>query len=762
MADATISTKIKLDGEAEYKQRISEINAALGTLDSKIKLLNTTYSENENSIKGLTEINEVLNQKILTQREKVEQLQEMLQKSAKAYGISDTTTQKYQQQLNNAEAALVKMERALADNTSKLEAAGGAADNFSDGLKDLAERTGELEQSLNGDKEQKYKESVDRVSASIEVLDAEMQKVAAKYADDAESAALAAAKTELLTQKISLQYDKIDLLSAGLDEAAEKYGFGSVETSKWQKALYNAETELYKLNGQLKSNTEQVEDTTDATEEAEQSMGNLGDVVNGLTSKLGIQLPDSMKQSMNAMGSLDASSLALAGGFAAVAAAIVKAEKALISMTKEAASNADDLLTLASVTGTTTDSVQELNYMADLTDVSFDRIKDSLKETTNKMQEAATGTGDAYEAYKQLHVEITNADGSLRSAQAVFLDTIDALGDMKNQTERDALAMDLMSESAQELNPLIDLGVEKMRAYAQEAHDMGYVLDNDALKSLQGVDDAYARLQNTQEGVKNQLSAEFAPYLEEFYGDVTNGIKYIGDVLQQSGLVDSFGMLLETAGEIINPMDTLSNDKVPALTKALRPLSEVMAAIADAGDFLSGLLTLDFNKMGTALGLNYSKGQMSNVQRLNTKWMQQDTNRTTAANGYGSYFDTDTGKAYGNMEAYANAQYESLVRSGDSSVLGKSQDLWVQEYIKKLRGNAAGTDNWAGGWTRVNENGLERIYLPSGSRIQTASETRYTSGDTYNTTVYVDHVDDLDTILRIAKNARITARMGAK
>ena len=469
-----------------------------------------------------------------------------------------------------------------------------------------------------------------------------------------------------------------------------------------------------------------------------------------------------MKQSMNAMGSLDASSLALAGGFAAVATAIVKAEKALISMTKEAASNADDLLTLASVTGMTTDSVQELNYMADLTDVSMDRIKDSLKETTNKMQEAAAGTGDAYDAYQRLGVEITNADGSLRSAQDVFYDTIDALGEIKNQTERDALAMDLMSESAQELNPLIDLGGEKMRAYAQEAHDMGYVLDNDALKSLQGVDDAYSRLQNTQEGVKNQLAAEFAPYLEEFYGDVTSGIKYIGDVLQQSGLVDSFGMLLETAGEIINPMDTLSNDKVPALTKALRPLSEVMAAIADAGDFLSGLLTLDFNKMGTALGLNYGKGQMSNVQRLNTKWMQQDTNRATAANGYGSYFDTDTGKAYGNMEAYANAQYEALVRAGDSSILGKSQDLWVQEYLKKLRGNAAGTDNWAGGWTRVNENGLERIYLPSGSRIQTASETRYTSGDTYNTTVYVDHVDDLDTILRIAKNARITTRMGAK
>lgn len=607
--------------------------------------------------------------------------------------------------------------------------------------------------TLSGEKE--YKQAISEIGSGMKVLDSEMRKVQSAYAQNADSVEALSAKNDVLERKISTQTEKIEYLRAALQQSAEKYGEADKRTMQWQTSLNNAEADLNNLNNQFDENKKKIE-------ESSKEMGNLGDVVNGLTSKLGIQLPDSMKTSMNGMLQLDTTTVAVAGGFATVAAAIVKAEKALISMTKEAASNADDLLTLASVTGTTTDSVQELNYMADLTDVSFDRIKDSLKETTNKMQEAATGTGDAYEAYKRLKVEITNTDGSLRSAQDVFYDTIDALGEMKNKTERDALAMDLMSESAQELNPLIDLGGEKMRAYAQEAHDMGYVLDNDALKSLQGVDDAYSRLQKTQEGVKNQLAVEFAPYLEEFYGDVTSGIKTSGSTLQQSGLVDAFGMLLETAGDIIAPMDTLSNDKVPALTRALRPLAEIMAAIADAGDFVSGLLSLDFNKVGTALGLNYGKGQMSNVQKLNTKWMQQDTNRATAANGYGSYFDTDTGKAYGNIEAYANAQYEALVRAGDSSILGKSQDLWVQEYLKKLRGNAAGTDNWSGGWTRVNENGPERIYLPSGSRIQTASETRYTSGDTYNTTVYVDHVEDLDTILRIAKNARITARMGAK
>lgn len=831
-----INTRFTLSGEKEYKEAISKIGDGMRVLDAEMRKVTSAYGKNADSAKLLSKQNDILQRQIYSQTEKIRYMQEALKSAVERTGESSKAALNWQASLQNATAKLNALNNQMREN----------------------------EKRMNGEQERKYRENIEKLSASMDVLDAEMQKLTTKYADNANAEELLSAKSDLLTRKIFLQNEKIDTLSKAVDKAAEQYGFGAVETSRWQKALENAEAELYSLNNQVDENNRKIKESGDTyaesnkqlaaemkvldsqmtllnseyskngdsmealsakndvlsqkidvqksnvellTEKLKESvaqygdydertkdwqaqlnnaeaelnnlnnqfdenkqkiaesgkeMGNLGDVVNGLTSKLGIQLPDSMKQSMNAMGSLDASSLALAGGFAAVATAIVKAEKALISMTRETASNADDLLTLASVTGITTDSVQELNYMADLTDVSMDRIKDSLKETTNKMQEAATGTGDAYEAYKALKVEIINTDGSLRSAQDVFYDTIDALGDIKNQTERDALAMDLMSESAQELNPLIELGSEKMQAYAQEAHDMGYVLDNDALKALQGVDDAYSRLQKTQEGVKNQLAVEFAPYLEEFYGDLTSGIKTIGSTLQQSGLVDAFGMLLETAGDIIAPMDTLSNDKVPELTRALRPLAELMAAIADAGDFVSGLLSLDFNKMGTALGLNYGKGQMSNIQKLNTKWMQQDTNRATAANGYGSYFDTDTGKAYGNMEAYANAQYEALVRAGDSSVLGKSQDLWVQEYLKKLRGNASGTDNWYGGFTRINENGPERIYLPSGSRIQTASETRYTSGDTYNTTVYVDHVDDLDTILRIAKNARITARMGAK
>ena len=590
--------------------------------------------------------------------------------------------------------------------------------------------------TLSGEKE--YKQAISEIGSGMKVLDSEMRKVSSAYAQNADSVEALNAKNDVLGRKISTQTEKIEYLRAALQQSAEKYGEADKRTMQWQTSLNNAEAELNNLNNQFDENKQKIA-------ESGKEMGNLGDVVNGLTSKLGIQLPDSMKSSMNAMGSLDASSLALASGFAAVAAAIVKVEKAMISMTKESAAFADNIITLSMQTGQSTQQLQEFAYASELIDVSVDTLQGSLTKLTNNMQDTMNGTGNAKASFEALGVSVTNADGSMRSANDVFYETIDALGQVKNETERDAMAMDIFGRSAQDLNPLIIQGSKTLKAYADEAHNMGYVLDDEALSALGAVDDAYQRLQKTQEGVKNQLAVEFAPYLEEFYGDVTTMVKDGGKAIKDSGIVDAFGMLLETVGDILNPMSDLSNNRVPALTKALQPLAKVMALMADAAELLKGVINFGtghisegWGQMKHALGFGYSSGNGNNYQNLIDSYNEQQWGQSAS----------DLSKAY-----------EEAVARGDSSTLGITEDEWRRRY---LRGNAAGTDNWAGGWTRVNENGLERIYLPSGSRIQTASETRYTSGDTYNTTVYVDHVEDLDTILRIAKNARITTRMGAK
>ena len=606
--------------------------------------------------------------------------------------------------------------------------------------------------TLSGEKE--YKQAISEIGSGMKVLDSEMRKVTSAYAQNANSVEALGAKNDVLERKILTQTEKIEYLKAALQQSAEKYGEADKRTMQWQTSLNNAEADLNSLNNQVDENKQKIADSG-------KEMGNLGDVVNGLTSKLGIQLPDSMKSSMNAMGSLDASSLALAGGFAAVAAAIVKAEKAMISMTKESAAFADNIITLSMQTGQSTQQLQEFSYATELIDVSVDTLQGSLTKLTNNMQDTMNGTGNAKASFEALGVSVTNADGSMRSANDVFYETIDALGQVKNETERDAMSMDIFGRSAQDLNPLIIQGSKTLKAYAEEAHNMGYVLDDEALSALGAVDDAYQRLQKTQEGVKNQLSAEFAPYLKEFYGEATKGIKNLGDAVKNSGIVDAAGMLLQNVTEIIAPMNELSNSGIPKLTEALRPLAEILALISDAGELFSGLADFStghiksgWNKTKHALGYGYESGDGNNYQKLHDSFATQD---------------------WGVSDWELTSAYEHAVKRGDTTVLGITEDEWKRRYVsdymptgasgtnfRNRTGNASGTDNWLGGFTRINENGPERIYLPSGSRIQTASETRYTTGDTYNTTVYVDHVEDLDTILRIAKNARITTRMGAK
>ena len=608
--------------------------------------------------------------------------------------------------------------------------------------------------TLSGEKE--YKQALSEIGNSMRVLDSEMRKVQSAYAQNADSVESLAAQNDVLERKILSQTEKIEYLKAALQQSAEKYGESDKRTMQWQTSLNNAEAELNNLNNKLDENKEKIEESGKET-------GNLGDVVSGLTEKFGIKLPEGMQKSMNSMGSLNTASVKIAGGFVALAVAIAKAEKALISMTKESAAFADNIITLSMQTGQTTEQLQEFSYATELIDVSVDTLQGSLTKLTNNMQDTINGTGNAKASFEALGISVTDADGNMRSANDVFYETIDALGDVKNETERDAMAMDIFGRSAQDLNPLIIQGSETLKAYAQEAHNVGYVLDDEALSALGAVDDAYQRLQKSQEGAKNQLSAEFAPYLTEFYEKITKLIRDGGQALKDSGIVDSFGMLLETVGDIIAPTDQLSSDTVPKLTEALRPLAEIMAGIADTIDFISGAATVlttgiwDWDKwsggwkqMGKAAGFGYSYGNGNNTQTLKEKWEQTDVNRATSANGYGQYYAN--GKWYSNYDSYLRDEWE---KSGTGTTF---------EYWKMQKGyNASGTDYWRGGRTLIGEYGPEEVVLPQGTRILTAQETRQASGgDTFYITIPANTVKEFNDIVNIARNKRRTDRMGVQ
>ena len=151
---------------------------------------------------------------------------------------------------------------------------------------------------------------------------------------------------------------------------------------------------------------------------------------------------------------------------------ILGAVAGLTGLAINAGKDADALITLANKTGITTQALQEMQYAARFIDVEVETMTGSMQKLTKNMDMARKGSKDQEEAFKRLGVEYKNQDGSLRNAKDVWAESIDALGKVASEADRDALAMNLFGKSSAELNPLIKVGSTELKRYAQEAHDV--------------------------------------------------------------------------------------------------------------------------------------------------------------------------------------------------------------------------------------------------------------------------------------------------
>lgn len=105
MAD-DFGLKIGLEGEKEFKKALSEINQSFKVLGSEMKVVQSQFDKNDNSVEALTARNQVLNKEIEAQKQKIETLRSALANAAESFGENDRRTQNWQIQLNNATAVL--------------------------------------------------------------------------------------------------------------------------------------------------------------------------------------------------------------------------------------------------------------------------------------------------------------------------------------------------------------------------------------------------------------------------------------------------------------------------------------------------------------------------------------------------------------------------------------------------------------------------------------------------------------------------------
>lgn len=128
MATRTITTRLAVEGETEFKRSLSEANSNLKVMRSEMSLVDAEFKGQANSMDALTAKNKILRREQEQQAEKVKALERAVKDAAEAYGENDKRTDNYRQQLNRAKKELIDMNDALDENEKYLDEARKSAD----------------------------------------------------------------------------------------------------------------------------------------------------------------------------------------------------------------------------------------------------------------------------------------------------------------------------------------------------------------------------------------------------------------------------------------------------------------------------------------------------------------------------------------------------------------------------------------------------------------------------------------------------------
>ena len=455
--------------------------------------------------------------------------------------------------------------------------------------------------------EKEYRQALKDINSGLGVLNAESKKLQEQFKGNEDSLEALTATNENLDQIVLSLSDKLDLQKKRLSELSQAYGESDDRTQRMRKAVVETETALLKQQHALDENTKALDDFGEGEDDATDKAQGLGDALNDIGGKFGISLPKEMTNTLNGMLKIDTQTLVTIGTFAALAAAVVEAEKALISMTKESAAYADEILTQSAVTGLSTEALQEYQYAAELVDVSLDTLTSSQTKMIRSMDAARRGSKEQAEAFDKLGISVQNADGTLRDAQDVFSDAIDALGAISNETERDAIAMTIFGRSARDLNPLIKAGSDGLRELTQEAHDVGYVMGEEALDALGAVDDQLQRMNRSGEALKNQIAVGMAPAVENLMKKGTDLFVRLQEAAEGSGILEVFGALLDVVSALEPLFDVLfgtAEDGVPVL----QTLALALGVLADALTIVANTIAIVIELFKQLFNLISGKG----------------------------------------------------------------------------------------------------------------------------------------------------------
>lgn len=322
---------------------------------------------------------------------------------------------------------------------------------------------------------------------------------------------------------------------------------------------------------------------------------------------------------------------------AALGTAALGAGVALGAMAQQVADLRNDLADASTRSGVTAENIAGLKLAAEGAGLALSDVTGVTDKLPGILAKAARGTGAQAEAFAKMGVAVTEANGELRSSDAVLMDTLSALSAIEDPTTRAALATEALGKSGTKM--LQALGdPASLAAFSEMAERFGVEHGPKAAASAANWQRAMANLTLVMDGFKARIV------------DVFGGSKAIEDF---------------TRGFIA--MEAFVTSKLETMSKGVNSFGAALAAVA-RGDMRNARKA--FAELGEAASEGI--GNEAAIAAVTEAVAAYNTlNRTMA-------------ETSGGAEAFATAQTTIAYTSKGASDALKAEAAAAKELAKDL------------------------------------------------------------------------------
>ncbi len=275
------------------------------------------------------------------------------------------------------------------------------------------------------------------------------------------------------------------------------------------------------------------------------------------------------------------------------------------AMIKNAIDAADQLNKLSQKIGISVEALSTLRFAAQLSDVSLETLQKGIKGLSQNIAEANTGIGDGAQVFDALGISVKNADGSMKSTEAVLLQMADVFANLEDGAVKTALAVKLFGKSGMDMIPFLNQGAAGINQLTAEAERLGLKLTTETARSAEAFNDNLTALKASSSSLGIALARDFLPELT----NITNAMR---EAANEAGTLKALWVGLGGVGNLI-----FNGTEIKRARDEIARIQELVDSTRTKVD--SGKAPVPF----MPFDVKFNEGAMATLRKNLAQWEQE-------------------------------------------------------------------------------------------------------------------------------------------